>query len=217
MNTSSERSIILIFIVITTVGFLVWIGVISLLWFLFQQLGLSESLFGMIEALSTALAAAAVFSAGFIAYRELSEMTSSRHIEVADRLLNELNSPENIAARSWVFLHLPADPQEGLKSMPSEGHLAVKQVLNSLDRVAFLTQSGWIPDDVIMPWMHPMIAKSWEKLAPYVLYERSRRNEPYYYDHAQRLAQRRQDWRKENLDAVDIKWVDNALYAIHQD
>jgi hypothetical protein len=181
LNTSSEHSIILIFIVITTVGFLVWIGVISLLWFLFRQLGLSESLFGMIEALSTALATAAVFSAGFIAYRKLSQMTSSRHIEVADRLFNELNSPENIAARSWVFLHLPADPQEGLKSMPSEGHLAVKQVLNSLDRVAFLThQSGWIPDDVIMPWTHPMIAKSWEKLSPDILYERTLRNEPYY-------------------------------------
>ncbi|MCJ7657540.1 MAG: DUF4760 domain-containing protein, partial [Anaerolineales bacterium] len=118
---------------------------------------------------------------------------------------------ENIAARTWIFLHLPADPQEGVDSMSPEGHLAVQQVLNSLDRVAFLTQSGWIPDDVIMPWMHPMISKSWEKLAPYIVYERIRRNEPYYYEHAESLALRCQKWRQNNLTAVDSKWVDDAL------
>lgn len=212
MNTNtSERTIIILFVLITTAGFLLWVGVIFLAWLLMQMLGLSADLFGMISALSTALAAAAVFSAGFIGYRELSEMTSSRHIEVAARLFNELNSTENVSARTWVFLHLPADPQEGVKSMPPEGHMAVKQVLNSLDRVAFLTQSGWIPDDVIMPWMHPMIAKSWEKLAPYVLYERNRRKEPYYYEHAERLALRCQKWRQKNLAVEDINWVDDAL------
>jgi len=210
-TNTSERTIIILFILITAAGFLLWVGVIFLAWLLLQVLGLSVDIFSMIGALSTALAAAAVFSAGFIAYRELSEMTSTRHIEVADRLFNELNSVENIAARTWIFLHLPADPQEGVTSMSPEGSLAVKQVLNSLDRVAFLTQSGWIPDDVIMPWMHPMIAKSWEKLAPYVLYERKRRNEPYYYEHAESLALRCQKWRQKNLTAVDSKWVDDAL------
>jgi len=212
MNTNtSERAIIILFVLITTAGFLLWVSMIFIAWLLMQKMGLSIDLFNMIGSLSTALAAAAVFSAGFIAYRELSEMTSSRHIEVADRLFNELNSAENVSARTWVFLHLPADPQEGVKSIPPEGHLAVKRVLNSLDRVAFLTQSGWIPDDVIMPWMHPMIAKSWEKLSPYVFYERNRRNEPYYYVHAERLALRCQKWRQKNLTVVDNKWVDDAL------
>jgi uncharacterized NAD(P)/FAD-binding protein YdhS len=74
-----------------------------------------------------------------------------------------------------------------------------------------MTQSGWIPEDFIMPWMHPMIAKSWEKLAPYVRLERERRREPYYYEHAERLAQRCHKWRQKNLTEVDIKWVDGAL------
>ena len=89
----------------------------------------------------------------------------------------------------------------------------MKRVLNSLDRVAFLTQSGWIPDDLIMPWMHPMIAKSWEKLEPYVLYERERRDEPYYYEHAGQLAERCEKWREKNLTEAERsnKWVDNAL------
>ncbi len=87
----------------------------------------------------------------------------------------------------------------------------MKMVLNSLDRVAFLTQSGWIPDDLVMPWMHPMIAKSWEKLEPYVLYERERRNEPYYYQYAGKLAERCKQWRKRNLTDTTTKWIDNAL------
>jgi hypothetical protein len=211
MNSSSERSIILTILAITAVGFLIWVGAIFFIWLLMQVVGLSANFFSMISALSTALAAAAVFGAGFIAIRELAEMTSSRHMEVADRLFAELNSPENIAARTWVFRHLPADPQEGVKSLPPEGHTAVKQVLNSLDRVAFLTQYGWIPDDDIIPWMHPMIAKSWHKLSPYVKYERARRNEPYYYEHAEMLAIRCQKWRQENLAEVDINWVEDAL------
>jgi hypothetical protein len=211
MNISSQRFIIFLFIIITAVGFMAWISLLFVVWLLLKLFGFSTDLFMIIEALSTALAAAAVFSAGFIAYRELSEMTSSRHLEVADRLFNELNSVENIAARTWVFQHLPADPAEGLASFSPEGHTAVKQVLNSLDRVAFLTQSGWIPDEVIMPWMHPMIAKSWEKLGPYVLYERTRRNEPYYYEHAEKLAERCRSWRQRHLTETSVKWVSDAL------
>jgi hypothetical protein len=87
----------------------------------------------------------------------------------------------------------------------------MKVVLNSLDRVAFLTQPGWVNDDLVMPWMHPMIAKSWEKLEPYVMYERERRNEPYYYEHAGELAKRCQEWREKNLNDTNTKWVENAL------
>ena len=211
MNTSSERSVMILIALITAVSFTILVGGIFFVWLLIRALGFSADLFNMISAISTALAAAAVFSAGFIAYRELSELTSSRHMEVVDRLFNELNSPENIAARGWIYKNLPAEPQNGPQSLTTEGQLAIKQVLNSLDRVAFMTQSGWIPEDFIMPWMHPMIAKSWEKLAPYVMLERERRNEPYYYEHAERLAHCCLKWRQKNLNEVDIRWVDGAL------
>ena len=211
MNTSSERSVMILIALITAVSFTILVGGIFIVWLLIRALGFSADLFNMISAISTALAAAAVFSAGFIAYRELSELTSSRHMEVVDRLFNELNSPENIAARGWIYKNLPSEPQNGPQSFNTEGQLALKQVLNSLDRVAFMTQSGWIPEDFIMPWMHPMIAKSWEKLAPYVILERERRNEPYYYEHAERLAHRCLKWRQKNLNEVDIRWVDGAL------
>jgi hypothetical protein len=196
---------------LTAAGFVAWLGLLFLLWRLLGSFGVAADYWAMTEALSTAVAAAAVLGAGYIAYRELAEISSSRHMEVADRLFQELNSAENIAARRWIYQHLPADPQEGLPAMTIEGRDAVKMVLNSLDRVAFLTQAGWIPDEIIMPWMHPMIAKSWEKLEPYVRYEIERRNEPYYYQNARRLAERCRLWREQNLEEVRVSWVERGL------
>lgn len=212
MNTNlSGRWTLVLFLVIMIIGFFVWVGAILFLWLFLLALGLKADYWAMVEALSTAVAAAAVLSAGFIAYRELSEAASSRHIEVADRMFNELNSRENIAARRWIFQNLADDPEQGMKSLNEEGRSAMKQVLNSLDRVAFLTQSGWIPDEVIMPWMNPMIVKAWAKLGPYVDFESRRRDEADYYQHAHQLAERCIAWREENLPDSEITWVEGAL------
>lgn len=173
----------------------------------------ASTLWGSLDQISAAVAAAAVFGASYFAYQELDEISKSRHIDVADRLFDELNNPEIVEARRHIYQNLDKDPENGLKNLSAQDRDAMKRVLNSLDRVAFLTQDGWIPDELIMPWMHPMIAKSWEKLEPYVLYERERRGEPYYYEHAGKLAERCTKWRKVKLklDDCDNKWVKGAL------
>ena len=209
-NRPSGKTFALI-VLITSGAFILWLCLLLILWWGLKALGSSYDLWAMIEALSTALAAAAVFTAGFIAYRELSEISNSRALEVADRLFEELNSDENIAARRWIFQNLAADPREGVKSLPAEGRAAIKRVLNSLDRVAFLTQSGWIEEELVMPWMNPMIVKSWARLKPYVQYERERRHEPDYYQSASRLAERCVAWREKNVPAAEITWVEDAL------
>ena len=84
-------------------------------------------------------------------------------------------------------------------------------MLNSLDHVAFLTQAGWIPDEMIMPWMNPMIVKAWIKLGPYVEYESRKRTEPDYYLHARELAERCREWRKHNVPNAEITWVTDSL------
>lgn len=210
-NKWSEYLTLILFIAFAVVGFFLWIGGIFVIWLLFRTAGITTDFWAMTEALSTAVAAAAVLSAGFFAYRELSEAASSRHMDVADRLFEELNSPENIETRRWIFQHLPVDPEEGIRSLTPEGRAAVKQVLNSLDHVAFLTQSGWIPEDIIMPWMHPMIAKSWAKLEPYIQYERQRRNEPYYYRFVGELAENCRNWQAKNLPDSKTVWIEDAL------
>ena len=208
---SSERKTLIIIVGITAIGCVIWLGAQFFIWLILQAVGVSTNLWAMIEALSTAVAAAAVLSAGFVAYRELSEIASSRHMEVADRLFHELNSSENIEARRWIFQNLPDDPEEGIRSMTPEGQAAIKRVLNSLERVSFLTQEGWIPDEMIMPWMNPMIVKAWTKLERYVDYESQRRHEPDYYEAARELAKRCRAWRAKNLPDAKITWVKDAL------
>lgn len=210
INRSSRKTFLLIILIIFA-AFILWLVLLLLLWAVLVSAGASPDLWAMIESLSTALAAAAVFTAGFIAYRELSEISNTRYLEVADRLFEELNSEENISARRWVFQNLPADPQEGIPGMTAEGRTAIKRVLNSLDRVAFLTQSGWIDQELVMPWMNPMIVKAWVRVRPYVEYERKRRGEPDYYQGASQLAERCLAWRKENVPNAEITWVEDAL------
>jgi hypothetical protein len=195
----------------TGIGLVVWLVMLLLLWIILQSFGILSDYWSIVAALSTAVEAAVFLGVGFIAYRELAEVAESRYIEVAERLFDELNSPESVEARRWIFQNLPEDPKEGLENISLEGQNAIKRVLNSLDRVAFLTQAGWIPDEMIMPWMNPMIVKSWAKLEKYVDYEGQRRNEPDYYEHARALAERCVDWRAKNLPDAEITWVKKGL------
>ena len=200
-----------IFSILLVVSFVSGIALLFAFWNILRLVGVNADFWAMTEALATAGGAATVLGAGFIAYRELSEISSSRHMDVADRLFEEMNSPENIEARRWVYQNLPPNPEEGIESLTPEGQAAVKKVLNSLDRIAFLTQSGWMPVNILMPWIHPMIAKSWEKLEAYVIFERNRRNEPYFYEHAGGLAESCKAWRQKNITGEQVSWVDKAI------
>jgi hypothetical protein len=209
-NWSGRRTIAAI-LGITALGIGIGIGVLFYLWMILRLLGFAPNFWAMTEALATVVAAAAVLGGAVLALRELSEAGSSRQMAVADRLFEELNAKESVRARRWIFLHLPDDPATGLETLTDEGRDAIKHVLNSLDRVAFLTQAGWIPDDMIMPWMNPMIVKTWAKVGPYVEFESRRRNEPDYYVQVRRLADECIAWRKAHLPDAQITWVDGAL------
>ncbi len=193
-------------------GFIVWMFLQFAAWRLAQSsFGSTASFWTLVSALSTALTGASIAVGGFVAYRELSEAEKSRHIDIADRLFDELNSKENIEARKWVYMKMPDDPKQWLANPTDEGNEAIKRVLNSLDQVSFLTQPGWIPDDTIMPWMHPMIAKSWEKLESYIKHERERRQEPYFYLYAEQVAERCRAWRIKNGLDKPTHWIDKAM------
>jgi hypothetical protein len=209
-NWSGRRTVAAI-LGITALGFILGIAALLYLWMVLRLLGFAPSFWAMTEALATAVAAAAVLGGAVLAYRELSEVGSSRHMAVADRLFEELNSSESIKARRWIYQNLADDPAVGIDALSDEGRDAIKHVLNSLDRVAFLTQAGWIPEDMIMPWMNPMIVKTWAKVGPYVDFESRRRNEPDYYAQARRLAERCLAWRREHLPDAAIIWLDGAL------
>jgi len=206
----SGRASLVIIVVLTLLGLAVWVGVVFLAWAWLQTRGVNMDPWAMLEGLSTAAAAAAVLGGGFAAYRQLVEMACSRHMTVVDALFRDLNSEENTAARRWVYQNLPDDPAIGAAQLSPEGRDHIKRVLNSLDHVAFLLRTGAVPEEIIMPWMNPMVVKSWLKLGPYVEYESRRRGEPDYYASAKALAERCIAWRKEHVNPPDIHWVGNA-------
>jgi len=212
MNSNwSGRRTLAVVVIATAIGLALGLLMILSLWGVLHARGATSSYWAMTEALATAVTAVTVIGAGFLAYRELDEASSSRHLAVADRLFEELNAAENVAARRWVFQHLPPDPASGQTELTDQDHDTVKRVLNSLDRVAFLTQRGWIPEDMVMPWMSPMILKAWIKLKPWVDYEAGRRHEPDYYRQVRALAERCLSWRKAHGMSIEVVWVENAL------
>jgi hypothetical protein len=202
----SGRRTVLVIALSTVVGFFFWLFCLFLLWLVLSGMGLQVDYWAMTEALSAAVTVAAVIGGGIIAYRELTEAASSRHVQVADALFSELNSQENIEARRWIYQQLSEVPAEGgLETLPPDGHAHVKRTLNSLDRVAFLTQAGWIPEDTIMPWMNPMVVKSWTYLGPWVDHESEIRNEPDFYEHARGLAEHCVKWRQDRLPGTESR------------
>jgi hypothetical protein len=201
----------LVVVVSAAAGFIVWIGVLIAVWSVLHGAGIATDFWPMAQTLTSTITMVCILTGSVLAFHQLSEAASNRHLAVADRLFEELNSPENIEARRWIFHNLPADPEEGTRTMTAEGQAAVKRVLNSLDHIAFLTQAGWIPEEMIMPWMNPMIVKAWTKLKPYVEYESRKRREPDYYQHARELAERCCEWRKHNVPNTEITWIKDAL------
>ncbi len=198
-------------IAIAASGFLLWIGVLLVLWTILNTAGIPTDFWPMAQTLTSTLTMVSILGGSILAVHQLSEAASNRHLAVADRLFEVLNSPEDVAARRWIFQNLPVDPEEGSRTMTPEGQAAVKQVLNSLDHIAFLTQAGWIPEEMIMPWMNLMVVKAWARLEPYVEYESRRRREPDYYQHAREVAERCREWRKRNVPNTEITWVKDAL------
>jgi hypothetical protein len=211
MNLST-KALMGVMLLLTGLSFVLCFGLTVVAWKI-SPVFISEApdFWTMVEAFSSILGAATVVSAGLIAVWQLREASSSRHLAVVDRLFDEMNSKENIEARRWVYQELPDDPTQGIQGLTEEGRDKVKTVLNTLDRVAFLTQQGWIPDEMTMPWLNLMVLKVWQKLRPYVDYESERRGEKDYYDGVRALAERCQRWRAKHFPGEEITWIKDAL------
>ena len=76
-------------LLVTAGGFVLGMIGLCALWAILYLLGFSPDFWAMTEALATAAAAAAVLGGVILAYRELSEASTTRHIEVANRLFDE--------------------------------------------------------------------------------------------------------------------------------
>lgn len=122
---SGWRSVVTV-IALAVIGFLLWIGILLALWAVLRAAGVATDFWPMAQTLTSTVTMVSILAGSILAVRQLSEAASNRHLAVADRLFEELNSPENIEARRWIFHNLPADPEEGSRTLTPEGQAAIK-------------------------------------------------------------------------------------------
>jgi hypothetical protein len=185
-------------------GLCALVGIVGV-WFMLRHSGIQVDLWAMIESLFTALAVVVAIVGAILVYADTAR---DRHRDVADRLFQDLNSDESIAARRLIYQDLPPSVEDPLNEVQ---RAAIKHTLNSLDRAGFMIQSRWIPEHVILPWISPIVVKLWAKLEPYVDREIERKKEPDYYRAACRLAIRCVEWRKKNVPGAQVEQVDDAI------
>jgi hypothetical protein len=198
----------------SAIGFVVWVALTALIWFILRLAGVDFEFWPMLEALSTAAAVAQFFGGGVVALWQLRDSADSRNLGIYNDIFEKLMSSENIEARRWIYINLPDDPQTGIDDIDEDGQRHVKNVLNSLDHLGFLLEQDWITgegEDAIIKWVSPFVVKCWARLEPYIDFEAARRHEPDYYDSIRKLAERCIAWRKTNLPEARITWVGKSL------
>lgn len=193
-------------------AFIVWVGLIVGVWLLFRAIGVNFDLWSAMEAISTAAAVAQIVGGGLVLLVQMNESVDSRNLSAYNEIFERLMSDRNIAARRWIYINLPPDPQIGIAGLSEEGQEHVKLVLNSLDHLGFLITQDWVTSDAILQWVSPFVVKVWARIGPYVDYEARRRGEPDYYEAVRDLAERCIEWRRENVPGTeDIVWLKDAL------
>lgn len=122
------------------------------------------------------------------AWRQLREMAKARSLEALSRVLDELSTPEMSKARRYVLTHDLPPPG----SVPEDIHQQMHMVWVSFDKVGLMVEFELIPSQLALEMYYGSIIYSWEKLEPYIRYEREtlkRRYQDYFeklYDRALR-------------------------------
>lgn len=130
--------------------------------------------------------------------------------DIHDRLVN----PEQEEARRWIFSSIPikspTQPIEdwfaqvtaiietkpaGWTQSRSPGQIYIKQVLNNLDFIGFVSEHFWEAKDSDIDWLSPPVSKVWQRIGPYVRHLSNLRNEPDYYQSASEFGEYCIKWR----------------------
>jgi hypothetical protein len=212
----SAGGIVIVATILSAMVCIVLSGGIYLIWSQMRAVDPNVDLWAMLEALSAAAAFSVAVGGGLMVLAQLTEAVDSRNLTIFNDIFERLMADKNIEARRWIYANLPDDPERGLASLSNEGREHVKLVLNSFDHLGFLMQQDWVSaeaEDAIIRWVSPFVARTWQKLGPYVAYEIAHRpEEPDYYEAACHLADQCITYRKKFLrqDAI-VTWRRGAL------
>ena len=148
---------------------------------------------------------------------EYSRQESQISFQIYEAIHEKITDPAEEAARRWIINEITVFEDEkdltkeqwiektsatihkqprGWKEKLSPGHINVKMTLNTLDYVGFVSQNYVNVEGPLLEWMSSPIAKVWERLKPYIDYERIEKNEPDYYKAAYHIGEKCLKWRQ---------------------
>ena len=129
----------------------------------------------------------------WLLHRQLKEMSTARSLEAIARVFEYLTSEDVSRARKEV---LDGDlPAPGQVSLPH--YEAMHKVWVSFDNLGVMIKHSMIPENIALDMFHTPAIRCWQKLEPYIQYERSTRPDPRYqiffeelYDRSLKYRQR---------------------------
>ncbi|GAB4471108.1 MAG: hypothetical protein Kow00124_07910 [Anaerolineae bacterium] len=182
-------------------------------WMGWTDIDTKWDLWSIFEGASSAGAFALAFGAGLVALVELNENIESRNLSTYKDVFERMMSPDEVAARRFLFQEMPKEPQAQIDLIMAseEARENVRKVLYTLDYLGFLVTHDWVTHEAVIGWFSPIVMRAWHQVGAFVHYERERRKEPDYYIDAENLAIRCKQWRIDHGLPVEPYWVDDAV------
>jgi hypothetical protein len=143
-----------------------------------------------VTALALALAALAVAAvAAVISARQLREARRANAFPATVDLFREYRSREMVAARRLLFERLPAHEAEGgIQGLPDDVAQAALMVSHYLDNLGVLVAHHLLDPRLAAGFLGDSTLRLWSQLAPFIVFERSRRSPNAYLQYFEHLA-----------------------------
>ena len=130
----------------------------------------------VVTAVATAVGAAVILLGGCFTLRQIRGLKEQTSLSALAPIFSDFQSVQLRKDRQTIYMTLPDDPNS--IEIASELYNACIRVLNSFNRIGYLTRKGLIPlDRDLAMYIGPPAMRIWDKLEKLVLLERDRRKE----------------------------------------
>ena len=117
LKRASVENVVKSAVVISLIVFIIWIALNALLWRTVDQTAGDVTLWSALEGISGAAAFALGVGGGVVVLVQLNESIDSRNQEVFTQLFERIMSPQQEAARRWIYQQLPPVTEGGLSAL----------------------------------------------------------------------------------------------------
>lgn len=148
----------------------------------------------IIAAISQLAGSIAVVIALLYAWLQIRAIRQEMLLSAMWEIFRELDSDETRSARRFVYRNrtkykvlTDSDPEK-FAQLPDEVRNNAYRVSNTLDRIGYVVHQGLIPPKLLLDGYHPIIARCWLVLEPFVYCVRAIRKQENYQQYFEYLA-----------------------------